>query len=99
MLKNKIKEIIYSDDLTDVEREDWFLGVDEDGDWMYNWEEIYESRIIQMANDIVTDGSIDLLGIRLSEESNRLNIAIIKFLKTLSKDWYSLQELDKLLKA
>lgn len=99
MLKNKIKEIIYSDDLTDVEREDWFLGVDEDGDWLYNWEEIYESRIIQMANDIVTDGSIDLLGIRLSEESNRLNIAIIKFLKTISKDWYSLQELDKLLKA
>lgn len=96
MLKNKIKEIIYSDDLTDVEREDWFLGVDEDGDWLYDWEEIYESRIIQMANDIITDGSIDLLGIRLNEESKRLNMAIINFLKSLSNDWYTKKELDKL---
>lgn len=96
MLKNKIKEIIYSDDLTDVEREDWFLGVDEDGDWLYDWEEIYESRIIQMANDIITDGSIDLLGIRLNKESKRLNMAIINFLKSLSNDWYTKKELDKL---
>lgn len=99
MLKNKIKEIIYSEDLTDVEREDCFLGRDEDGDWLYNWEGIYKSRIIAMADDILRDGSVDLLQLPLTEESNRLNMAIIKFLKTLTEDWYIIQYLDNIINS
>ena len=97
MIKNKIKEIIYSEELTDVEREDWFLGVDEDGDWLYNWEEIYESRIITMAEDIKREGASSVLDV--NELFEKLDIKIIKFIRTLTNDWYSLQEIDKLLKA
>lgn len=97
MIKNKIKEIIYSEELTDVEREDWFLGVDEDGDWLYNWEEIYESRIITMAEDIKREGASSVLDVNGLFE--KLDIKIIKYIRTLTNDWYSLQEIDKLLKA
>ncbi len=97
MIKNKIKEIIYSEELTDVEREDCFLGVDEDGDWLYNWEEIYESRIITMAEDIKRDGASSVLDV--NELYEKLDIEIIKYIRTLTNDWYSLQEIDKLLKA
>jgi len=97
MIKNKIKEIIYSEELTDVEREDWFLGVDEDGDWLYNWEEIYESRIITMAEDIKRKGASSVLDV--NELFEKLDIKIIKFIRTLTNDWYSLKEIDKLLKA
>ena len=97
MIKNKIKEIIYSEELTDVEREDWFLYRDEDGDMIYDWDEIYESRIITMAEDIKRDGAADVLDV--NELYEKLDIKIIKYIRTLTNDWYSLQEIDKLLKA
>lgn len=99
MLKNKIKEIIYSDDLTDVEREDWYLGKDTDNENMYNWEEIYESRIIAMAKDIISDGEAWTLSLPLCEHSNRLSMAIIRYLKTLTNDSWTIRELDNIINS
>ena len=99
MLKNKIKEIIYSDDLTDVEREDWYLGKDTDNENMYDWDEIYESRIVAMAKDILTDGESYTLSLPLCERSSRLSMAIIRYLRTLSSDSWTIRELDNILKS
>ena len=90
-------EIIdYNDQrLTDVEREDWFIG----GYEGYNWHEIYESRIISLANEIVTDTASVALNLPIEEKNNRLVKATINYLLSLSKDWYTKKEINKLLKV
>lgn len=92
MLKQKIENIIYNEDLTDVEREDWYVG----GDDGYNWKEIYESRIISLAKDIAENGASYTLDLAISEKTERLQKATINFLKTLTKDYYTEQELNKI---
>lgn len=111
MLKNKIKEIIYSDDLSNDEIE--FYCHYERGDrydygtygagWEFNSDSeeqaCYDARIEEMANNIIDRGASWTLSLPLCEESNRLNMAIIRYLKTLAKDEFVLKELDNILNS
>lgn len=111
MLKNKIKEIIYSSELTEEEKElfcDYYKGDKYDyGTYGAGWEfindykeqECYDARICKLANNIITNGAIDTLKIYLCEDSNRLNMAIIRFLKTLTENSFTLKELDNILNS
>ncbi len=111
MLKNKIKEIIYSDELTDDEKE--FYCHYEGGDtydygtygseWAFNSDSeeqaCYDARIEEMADDIISKGAIWTFNLALCEDSNKLNMAIIKHLRTLAKDKFLLKKLDNIINS
>lgn len=111
MLKNKINDIIYSDELTEEEKEAfcYYWGGDtyEYGTYGACWEFIdarneqacYDARIEEMADDIISKGAIWTFNLALCEDSNKLNMAIIKYLRTLAKDKFLLKKLDNIINS
>ena len=107
MLKKKIKEYIFESEPTDYELETYYTYSKGDSydygtyDAGYELtdESIYEERIKNFADIILEEGAYDTLGCGWDNGSNKLNMSIIKYLRTLTDDQYTIKYLNNILQS
>lgn len=93
MIKEKIKNIIYSDDLTDYEIET-FCTYDKGDSYDYGtygagWrftnkqleERCYQERVEQLADNLKEYGVANILNLPIKDEENKLTGACLRYLK------------------
>lgn len=109
MLKQKIRNLIYSTDFTDEELE-MYCHYDR-GD-RYDWgtydcgycfrnmnmeNECHNERIRRLADRVIEDGAQDVFNLNFVEPSARMNRAVLKYLLTLSTDSYTTKYLNNII--
>lgn len=110
MLKDKIRNIIYSDDFSDdeLERYCYYYRGDRYDYGTYGAGyyfrstldeiECYNKRIRRLADKVIENGAEDVFNLNFCETSLRMNRAVLKFLLTLTKDTYTIKYLNNYIK-
>ena len=97
MIKEKIDNIIYSEDYTDEELERYFHYDKYDG-YTLKWAgDLYDERVYDLASEISNDGASYVLDLPIEEHNNKLQIVVLKYLKTFNIDKITEKHIDKLL--
>jgi hypothetical protein len=107
MLKKKIKEYIFDNDPTDEELETYYTynagEYYDDGKCYRGYEladeSMYDERIKELASKILDDGLYNTIGYGWYDGSNKFNMAVIRYLKTLTDDKYTVKFLDNILNS
>ena len=109
MLKQKIRDIIYSDDFTEEELDRYCFYYPGDrydygtygaGYTFRNMNlenECYNERIRRLADKILDYGAQDVFNLHFLEPSVRMNRAVLKYLLTLSTDSYTTKYLNNII--
>lgn len=107
MLKRKIKEYIFESEPTDYELETYYTYSKGDsydyGTYDAGYEltddSMYDARIKDLANKILDDELYDTIGYGWDNGSNKLNMAVIRYLKKLTDNKYTIKFLDNILNS
>lgn len=107
MIKKEIKKWVFKREPSDYELETYYT-YDKGDSYDYGTygagyeltdESMYDERIKELADIILDDELYDTIGYGWDDGSNKLNMAVIRFLKTLTDDKYTNKYLDNILNS